>query len=623
MQRTLAKETLTKVGETVKLQGWVNTKRDHGKITFIDLRDRSGIVQVVGGQTLRKLSSEDVVEIEGVVKKRPGKLINPKLATGTVEVEAQTVKLLNPAKELPFPIDTVGYDIDEVVRLKYRYLDLRRPRMAQNIRLKAKLVQFIREELAAQDFVEIETPMLTKTTPEGARDFIVPSRLQPGKFYALPQSPQQYKQLLMVSGFERYFQFARCFRDEDPRADRAYGEFTQLDLEMSFVSQEDILNLIEELFTQAIKAIFPDKKMSQSPWPRLSHHEVMQKYGTDKPDLRKDKHDPHELAFSWTIDFPLFTKQSDEDFFYGSGKAKFAPSHHMFTAPHPEDIPLLDQDPLKVRGLQHDLVLNGYEVGGGSIRIHQPDIQAKVFDLIGFTPKQKEQFEHMLTAFTYGVPPHGGIAPGIDRLLMVILGEPSLREVIPFPASASGRIAVMDAPAAVDPTQLKELGVTIAADNQSQKSGSPYAALKSYLDDHAVKYQEFTHQPVFTSEEAAKVRNTPLAQGAKALVMIADKKPIVLVVSAATKVDVKVFKKAFKIKDLRMATPEEVEKITGIKIGAVHPFGNILGLPVYVDDQLGKQTTISFNAGQHTKSMSLKYSDFARVVQPILGKFAA
>ncbi len=266
----------------------------------------------------------------------------------------------------------------------------------------------------------------------------------------------------MVAGLERYFQIARCFRDEDPRRDRAYGEFTQLDLEMSFVTQEDILELAEELFTTLVEEIFPEKRMSQKPWPRISHAEATKKYGTDKPDLRKDKNDPNELAFLWTIEFPLFKEQTKEDFYYGSGAAKFAPSHHMFTAPHPDDIPLLEKDPLKVRGLQHDLILNGFEVGGGSVRIHQAEVQAKVFDLIGFTEEQKKQFGHMLTAFSYGVPPHGGIAPGIDRFLMAVLGEPSVREVMAFPTSASGKTSVMDAPSEADAGQLAELGITAA-----------------------------------------------------------------------------------------------------------------------------------------------------------------
>lgn len=460
--RTLSSGTVNAIGKEVKLQGWVHARRDHGKIMFLDLRDRAGLVQLVLGSDLQKgqtPSPEDVIEVVGVVKKRPEAMVNPKINSGTIEVEIKKLIILGKAKVLPFPIDTDGYEVNEEIRSKYRYLDLRRPRMTRNIRVRSNIVAYIRNFLLARDFVEIETPILTKTTPEGARDFLVPSRLQPGKFYALPQSPQQYKQLLMVAGFERYFQIARCFRDEDPRRDRAYGEFTQLDLEMSFITQEDILELTESLFSSLVAEVFPEKHISFAPWPRLSHKEVMQKYGTDKPDLRKNKKDPDELAFSWTIDFPLFTEQSKEDFYYGSGSAKFAPSHHMFTAPHPDDIVLLDTNPIQARGLQHDLVLNGFEVGGGSIRIHEPKIQEKVFDLIGFTDAQKKNFSHMLTAFTYGVPPHGGIAPGIDRFLMAALGEPSVREVIAFPASASGATSVMDAPSAASEEQRTELGL--------------------------------------------------------------------------------------------------------------------------------------------------------------------
>lgn len=461
MKNLFVEQTIDKIGQEVELYGWIDSKRDHKKIVFIDLRDRSGIVQVVGGEDFKQLTSEDVVYIKGTVSKRPEKLINPKLKTGTIEVQATELKVISKSLGLPIPVNTNGYEIDEDMRLKYRYLDIRRPRMFRNLLLKSKVATFIRNFLTKRDFIEVETPILTKTTPEGARDFLVPSRLQKGKFYALPQSPQQYKQLLMVAGVERYFQIPRCFRDEDPRADRAYGEFNQLDVEMSFVEQNDILVLAEELFTQIVKEIFPEKHITTTPWPRLSHKEVKEKYGTDKPDLRKNKKDPNELAFSWTIDFPLFTEQTDTDYFYGSGKAKFAPSHHMFTAPHPDDIPLLDTDPTKVRGLQHDMVLNGFEVGGGSVRIHQPDIQKKVFDLIGFSEDQKSQFNHMLEAFTYGVPPHGGIAPGLDRFLMVVLGEPSIREVIAFPASSGGKVSVMDAPSVATPEQLKELNIKL------------------------------------------------------------------------------------------------------------------------------------------------------------------
>jgi aspartyl-tRNA synthetase len=447
------------VDKSVELYGWVKAVRKHGQILFLDLRDTSGVVQIVADKEICTVHPEAVVKVEGVVVKRAENYINPKITTGTIEVKAKKIIIISSAKTPPFPLESSGYKIDEELRLKYRYLDLRRERMYKNLKLRAEFIQEIRQYLFSQRFIEVETPVLTKTTPEGARDFLVPSRLQKGKFYALPQSPQQYKQLLMISGIERYFQIARCFRDEDPRADRAYGEFTQLDLEMAFVSQNDILSLVETMFTSIIEKLFPEKKILQKPWPRLDHQEVIKKYGSDKPDLRKQKTDKNELAFAWVTNFPLFNKQQSNDFFYGSGEAKFAPSHHMFTAPHPEDIKLLKSNPLKVRSLQHDLVLNGFEVGGGSIRIHQPEIQNQIFDLIGFSDSQKAQFDHLLQAFQYGVPPHGGIAPGLDRLLMAILGEPSLREVIAFPSTSGGKTAVMNAPTKATTEQLLELNL--------------------------------------------------------------------------------------------------------------------------------------------------------------------
>lgn len=626
MKKYFVVDAVDKIDQEVELYGWVDSKRDHKKIVFIDLRDRSGIVQVVGGEEFKQLTTEDVIVIKGLVKKRPEKLVNLKIKTGTIEIQATDLKIISKSQALPIPVNTDGYEIDEENRLKYRYLDIRRSRMLNNLILRSKITTFIRNYLTKRDFIEVETPILTKTTPEGARDFLVPSRLQPGKFYALPQSPQQYKQLLMVAGIEKYFQIVRCFRDEDPRKDRAYGEFTQLDLEMSFVEQNDIIALTENLFTQLVKEIFPEKHISQTPWPRLAHKFVKEKYGTDKPDLRKDKTDKNELAFAWTIDFPLFTEQTEEDFFYGSGKAKFAPSHHMFTAPHPDDIALLDSNPLKVRGLQHDLVLNGFEVGGGSIRIHDPKIQQKVFDLIGFTENQKQEFNHMLEAFTYGVPPHGGIAPGIDRLLMAILGEPSVREVIAFPASSGGKISVMDAPSTATEEQLDELNICVKRHSEQAKrveeSHSTFEKIKKLLDNNQIKYQVFTHKPVFTSEEAAEVRKTDLKQGAKALVMFAGEKPIMLVIPAHLKVDIKQFKIQNKIKNLRMATPEEVEEITTVKIGAVPPFGNIFDIPLYVDKKMAENKTIVFNAGEHTKSIELSYTDYAKVAKPIIEQFS-
>jgi len=321
-------------------------------------------------------------------------------------------------------------------------------------------MHFVRNYLHEESFVEVNTPILSKSTPEGARDYLVPSRKFPGKFFALPQAPQQYKQLLMVAGMEKYFQIAPCFRDEDARADRSPGEFYQVDMEMSFMDQTEILDLIEKMFTEMIKKLWPHKKMTFDKWPRLTWQEVMDKYNTDKPDLRKDKNDPDELAFCFVVDFPLFTKQSDDDFFHGAGK-NWGPSHNMFTRPKDEDLELLETDPGKVKAYQHDFVCNGWEVGGGALRIYDAKIQEKIFDLIGFDEKQKKQFEHLLTAFKYGVPPHGGMAPGFDRLLSILQSEKTIREIIAFPLTSDARDPLMDSPSEVAKEQLDELGIEV------------------------------------------------------------------------------------------------------------------------------------------------------------------
>jgi len=449
-------------GKKVTLCGWVKSHRIQGRISFLLLKDRYGITQIFVEPKLTKglgeIRRESVLQVKGQVNARPKNQINKELATGEVEVAATAIDILSEAAPLPLEIEKI--ESTEDTRLKYRYLDLRTSKMQESMLLRHKAIQFIRNYLDKEGFLEITTPILTKSSPEGARDYLVPSRLHKGKFYALPQSPQQYKQLLMVAGSDKYFQIAPCFRDEAARAHRAPGEFYQLDLEMSFVEQKDILDLTEDLFIKMIKEVFPDKKITKIPFPRLSYDEVMKKYKTDTPDLRKNKKDKDELAFCWIVDFPLFVKQTKEDFFYGAGK-ELAPSHHMFTAPKEEDIPLLDKDTSKARSYQHDLVLNGFEVGGGSIRIHDPKIQEKIFDLIGFTDKQKKEFSHMLEAFKYGVPPHGGIAPGIDRLLMVIMGKDSIRDVIAFPKNKDAVDLVMNAPSEVSKEQLDELGIKI------------------------------------------------------------------------------------------------------------------------------------------------------------------
>ncbi len=581
------------VGDEVTLAGWVDRRRDHGGLIFIDLRDREGIVQVAFNPETSKachrvadrMRGEYVIRVSGEVSLRPPGTENSKLPTGDVEIIARDAEILNPSKTPPFYINE-DIEIEENLRLRYRYLDLRRPQMKENIILRHQIVKFIRDFLDAGGFIEIETPILIKSTPEGARDYLVPSRLHPGKFYALPQSPQQLKQLLMVAGMEKYYQIARCFRDEDTRADRQ-PEFTQLDLEMSFVEEEDILCLMEKLFSAMVAVIKPEMRINK-PFPRLSYAEVMDRYGTDKPDLRfalelKDLSDivaqsnfsiftstiasggkvkgicvpgsaaytrrqldelnqlaqglgvgglvtislgdtaggsldnlnmemvrsavakfltleevkemaerlgarmgdlllviagepkivnsalgelrreigyrlklaePGALAFAYIKNFPLFRK--DE------ATGQWASEHHPFTRPWDEDIPLIDTSPEKMRSRHYDMVCNGYEIGGGSLRIHTAELQKKVFRLLGYRDEEiEERFGHMLEAFEYGAPPHGGIALGIDRIVMLLAGMENIREVIAFPKTQSAVDLTFDAPATVTEEQLAELHIRL------------------------------------------------------------------------------------------------------------------------------------------------------------------
>ncbi|PLX24795.1 aspartate--tRNA ligase [Candidatus Parcubacteria bacterium] len=467
MKRIKTTETVNKIEEKVLVKGWVHVRRNMGKIVFLDLRDRWGILQVVvvpseldeaSQELVKDIRPEFVLSVEGVVQARGEKQTNKDLATGTVELLANKIEILAEAETPPFEIENEDRQANEELRMKYRYLDLRHERMKNNMVVRDKVISYLRNWLHKEDFLEIQTPILSKSTPEGARDYLVPSRVHKGKFFALPQAPQQYKQLLMVAGMERYFQIAPCFRDEDARADRSPGEFYQLDMEMSFVSQEDILQLVEKMFTEMVKELFPEKKITQEPWPRLNYEEAIKKYNSDKPDLRKDKNDPNELAFAWVVNFPLFTPQTEEDKFHGAGDT-MGPTHNMFTMVKEEDVELLDKEPLKARSYQHDLVLNGFELGGGAVRIHDMKIQEKIWDLIGFTDKQKQEFKHYFEAFKYGAPPHGGIAPGIERLIMILQNEKNLREITAFPLTSDARDPMMESPSEVSKEQLDELGI--------------------------------------------------------------------------------------------------------------------------------------------------------------------
>lgn len=576
--------TVGRIGERVTLAGWVHRRRDHGGLVFIDLRDHAGLVQVVfnpevsgaGHGVATGLRNEYVIQVIGDVAKRPPGTENPNMATGEVEVLVQQVQILNPSKTPPFDINE-DIEVEENLRLRYRYLDLRRPRVKQNILLRYRVIKFMRDFLDERGFIEIETPILIKSTPEGARDYLVPSRVHPGRFYALPQSPQLLKQLLMVAGFEKYFQVARCFRDEDLRSDRQ-PEFTQLDLEMSFIDEEDILVLMEELFTSLVENITPDMRILK-PFPRLSYRDAMERYGSDKPDLRYGleirgisdivagseftvfrsaldaggvvrgicapgcahysrrqldelaefvrtygakgiitlpigeqeaksvlgKHltadqigdmarcfeakegdllllvagetqmvegslgalrgemarrlgllDANLLVFCFILDYPLLEK--------GEG-GRWEPMHHPFTAPRDEDIPLIDSAPERVHAKHYDLVCNGCEISSGSIRIHNRELQEKVFNLLGYGKEEvKERFGYLLEAFEYGAPPHGGIAPGIDRVVMLLAGAESIRDVIAFPKNKSAVDVMLDAPSEISEEHLRELHLRLRLD---------------------------------------------------------------------------------------------------------------------------------------------------------------
>ena|SRR3989339_784762 len=467
--RIYIKDLKDNVGKEVIVAGWVDVRRDQGKMVFFDMRDMTGKVQCVALpsraeviEKAKQIRPEWVLKIIGMVNKRPPKNVKAGVLNGEVELEVVGIEVLNKSETPPFAVNEDTSKVNEELRLKYRYVDLRTDRMQKNMRNRYMVLKFIRDFLHNEGFIEVETPILTKSTPEGSRDYVVPARLYPGKFYALPQSPQQYKQLLMTGGVEKYFQIARCMRDEDTRGDRQ-PEFTQLDLEMSFTEMEDVMSLNEKLFIEIVQKLYPEKKIQQIPFPRISFKEAMEKYGVDKPDIRKDKNDPNLLAFCWIVDWPFFEKTEEGGWTF---------THNPFSRPLPEHLDWLmkKENIEKIYTTQYDIVLNGSEIGGGSIRNHNGDALEKVFEIMGHKIEDiKKNFGHMMTAFSLGTPPHGGIAWGFDRFLMMLQNEPNIREIIPFAKSGEGKDIMMDSPSEISDAQLKELNIKLNKKDESKR----------------------------------------------------------------------------------------------------------------------------------------------------------
>ena len=465
--RTYIKDLSEYVEKEVEVSAWIDVRRDQGKMVFLDLRDVTGKVQAVCLPfhvevlaVAQNVRPEWVVTVKAKVNKRPEKNVKVDVINGDIELEILSIEVLNEAETPAFDISTDGYEVNEEVRLTKKYLDQRRSRMQNNLRTRHKVFKYIRDFFDAHNFIEVETPLLTAPTPEGSRSYLVPSRLSPGNFYALPQSPQQYKQLLMSGGFERYFQIAKCMRDEDTRGDRQ-PEFTQLDIEMSFVTREEVMKLNEDLLIKLVTDLFPEKKIQQVPFPIFTYKDVMAKYGTDKPDLREDKEDLNLLAFCWVIDFPFF-ESTGADNVDDTGEWTF--THNPFSKPQDQFMnDLMEKKNIaNILTTQYDVIFNGYELGGGSIRNHNPIALRRVFEVMGYsTERIDKNFGHMLGALSSGTPPHGGIAWGLDRLLMILLNEPNIREVMAFPKTGEGKDLLMQAPSLASDKNLRELGIEI------------------------------------------------------------------------------------------------------------------------------------------------------------------
>ena len=725
------------IGKQVLLEGWCHSRRDHGGLIFIDLRDRYGLTQVVfdprrnqeAHNVAGSLKREDVIGIRGIVEHRKPNMDNPNLDTGKIEVFVQSLAILNRSQTPPLEIDD-RIQASEENRLTYRYLDLRRPVMQKLLKSRFEAAMAVRNTLKDLNFIEVETPMLIKPTPEGARDYVVPSRINPGKFYALPQSPQLYKQILMIAGIDKYFQLARCFRDEDLRSDRQ-PEHTQIDMEMSFVEREDVFDAVEKVMA----AVWKTKGIIlKTPLPRLSHSEAVEKYGTDKPDMRYElflrevgaivqKSDfsvfknviasggivkciavpkdlsrndidalivfcqqhgakgmawmrvsekglesniakffseqvqkeliakvgakpgsilmfiadkPHlanqvmdklrqelgkrlnlirqdELRFCWVMDFPFFEWNEDEQ--------KWDAAHNPFSMIMEEDLQYLESDPKRVHCLQYDLVLNGWELGSGSIRINRPELQERVLRVLGLSKEQvQKKFGFLLEAYKYGAPIHGGIGIGFDRVVALLNNVHDIREVIAFPKNKAAECPMDGSPSEADEKQLKELHIKLEI--VKDPKNAVFQKIVDVLNREKLECEVLEHKPVFTSREAAAARGTELRQGCKALIIKTEEGFVQAVVPADKEIDLKQFQRITLFKQVEMATAADIKRATGCDIGAVPPVGNLMGLKTWFDKRIIENEIVAFNAGSHTKSIKMRAKDLRQIVNPLIAEFS-